>query len=208
MMHRTFAPLALAVVAMALALALGTSPAAAETFQSETLSEANVFPVPTGAPGTGSGQVVLNDAGTSAEVYLAFSGLGSEVIAWHIHCPAAEDETAVVVFDPGITKPTSPRVTWDASSSPDPVSAQVANLQAGLCYFNVHTLANLGGAIRGQITNTVGGVAELPEVAGAPLQTTASSGGNAGLLAGVIAAVVAGAVALGGAAWYVRRRWA
>ena len=54
----------------------------------------------------------------------------------------------------------------------------------------------------------VGGVAELPEVAGAPLQATGSSGGNAGLLAGLIAVVVAGAVALGGAAWYVRRRTA
>ena len=206
MIHRTFAPLALTVVAIALALALGATPAAADTFQSETLTEANVVPDPTGDPGTGAGQVVLNDAGTSADVFLTFSGLGSEVIAWHIHCPAAEDETAAVVFDPGITTSTSPRVTWDASSSPDPVSAHVANLQAGLCYFNVHTLAIPGGAIRGQITNIVGGVAELPEVAGAPLKETGSSGGNAGLFAGVIAAVVAGAVALGGAAWYVRRR--
>ena len=56
------------------------------------------------------------------------------------------------------------------------------------------------------IDPSVGGVAELPEVAGAPLQATGSSGGNAGLFAGVIAAVVAGAGALGGAAWYVRRR--
>ena len=39
-----------------------------------------------------------------------------------------------------------------------------------------------------------------------PLDTAQSSGGNTGLLAGVTAAVAAAAVALGGAAWYARRR--
>ena len=53
---------------------------------------------------------------------------------------------------------------------------------------------------------SVGGIAELPEVAGAPLETGGSSGGNAGVLAGVAGAVAAGAVAMGGAAWYARRR--
>ena len=52
---------------------------------------------------------------------------------------------------------------------------------------------------------SVGGIAELPELAGTPLDATGSSGGNAGLLAG-LAAVAAGAAALGGAAWYIRRR--
>ena len=52
----------------------------------------------------------------------------------------------------------------------------------------------------------VGGIAELPEVAGTPLDATGASDSSAGLFAGVIAAVVAGAGALGGAAWYVRRR--
>ena len=56
------------------------------------------------------------------------------------------------------------------------------------------------------IDPSIGGIAELPEVAGTPLDATGSSGGNAGLLAGFITAVVAGAVALGSAAWYARRR--
>ncbi len=53
----------------------------------------------------------------------------------------------------------------------------------------------------------VGGIAELPEVAGAPLEAAGSSGPSAGLLASVIAAMTAGGLALGGAAWYARRRW-
>lgn len=53
---------------------------------------------------------------------------------------------------------------------------------------------------------SVGGIAELPDVAGAPLKARDSSGGNAGLLAGITAAA-AGVIALGSAAWYARRRW-
>ena len=51
----------------------------------------------------------------------------------------------------------------------------------------------------------VGGIAELPEVAAAPLEAEGASGPSAAVLAGV-AAAAAGAAALGGAAWYARRR--
>lgn len=50
----------------------------------------------------------------------------------------------------------------------------------------------------------VGGVAHLPDVAGTPLEARGSSGPGAGVLAGI--AVAAGGVALGGVAWYARRR--
>lgn len=51
-----------------------------------------------------------------------------------------------------------------------------------------------------------GGAQDLPDVAGAPLEAADSSGGSGGALAGLIAGVTAGVVALGGAAWYARRR--
>ena len=53
----------------------------------------------------------------------------------------------------------------------------------------------------------VGGIAELPETDGAPLQTSGSSAPSAGVLAGMAVAFAAGTLALGGAAWYARRRW-
>ncbi len=193
MIHRTFAPLALAVVAMALALALGATPAAADnTFQAEL----DGTKAGTASTGTGSGQVFLNDAQDSALVDLTWSGLGSAAIAWHIHC----GDPAAIVFDPLSSEPTTSSLKWV------PTAQDVTDLKAGLCYFNVHSVDFPGGEIRGNLASSVGGVAELPEVTGAPLQATGSSGGNAGLIAGLIAAVVAGAVALGGAAWYVRRR--
>lgn len=52
----------------------------------------------------------------------------------------------------------------------------------------------------------VGGVAELPDVAGTPLKAPDSSGTNLGLLAAIIVGISAGGFALGGAAWWVRRR--
>ena len=61
-------------------------------------------------------------------------------------------------------------------------------------FFQTHPLA------------TVGGIAELPEVAIAPLETPGSSGPSAGLLAGVAGTLAAGVVIFGGAAWYARRR--
>ncbi len=57
------------------------------------------------------------------------------------------------------------------------------------------------------VGTAVGGIAELPEEAGTPLETSGSSGGNAGVLPGVAVAAAAGAIALAGAAWYARRRW-
>lgn len=52
----------------------------------------------------------------------------------------------------------------------------------------------------------VGGIAELPALAGTSLEALDSSGDNAGLVAGIVSAAVAGAITLSGAAWYVRRR--
>ena len=52
----------------------------------------------------------------------------------------------------------------------------------------------------------VGGIAELADEAGTPLAAPDSSGSNTGLIAGIVAAIAAGTVALGGAAWYTKRR--
>ena len=61
----------------------------------------------------------------------------------------------------------------------------------------------------------VAGVAELPEVARAPLETPDSSGGNVGLLIAITIAAIIGAIAFGFMAWCVTKhratkviRWA
>ena len=52
----------------------------------------------------------------------------------------------------------------------------------------------------------VGGIAGLPEVASAPSEALESSGAKVGLIIGVGVVITASALALGGGAWYVRRR--
>ena len=52
----------------------------------------------------------------------------------------------------------------------------------------------------------VGGIAIDPELGPLVLETPASSSNSMSLLAGIAAAVAAGVIALGGAAWYARRR--
>ena len=53
----------------------------------------------------------------------------------------------------------------------------------------------------------VGGIAELPELAGAHPNPSNSPGHDAGFLAALAAAGAAGTVVLGAAAWHARTRW-
>lgn len=210
MIRRTFAPVALAVVAMALALAMGTTPAAAAQINFTVdldVAQAALTAQP-GASGSGTAAVSLDNVSNLLTWEIKFSGLanGSQSgTAAHFHTDPS-GTIRVVIKDLPNNPVKSPQI-----GSATITDAQKVELLAGDWYINVHTTNSPGGEIRGQVLQGgggVGGVAELPEAAGAPLQATGSSDGNAGLIAGLIAAVVAGAVALGGAAWYVRRRLA
>lgn len=99
--------------------------------------------------GTGSGTFTL-DLGTSVLSFnISFSGLeGIESVA-HVHGPAPAGTNAGVVFGlPG----GSPKL----GSSPALVAEQIADLQAGLYYVNIHSDLCGGGEIRGQILATPG----------------------------------------------------
>jgi hypothetical protein len=73
--------------------------------------------------------------------------LSGDATAAHFHGPATPGVNA------GVTVPmkaplTSP-ITGEATLTPE----QAADLMAGKWYFNVHTAANPGGEIRGQLTH-------------------------------------------------------
>ena len=91
------------------------------------------------------------------------------------------------------------RIVWN-SACVDPgekVAVHVAGGGAG--GFNITNLAS-------QFAVTpIGGIGVFPDVSGFPLETPASSGPSTGWLAG-IAGAGAAVAALGGAAWYARRR--
>jgi uncharacterized protein (TIGR03118 family) len=113
-----------------------------------TLNGAQETP-PNATTGRGTGIVILDPSQTSAKVSLFFAGLTGPATASHIHGPAAPGVAAPVLFP----FPTTPAAT---SGSVNNVSitltpTQLQQLKDGLFYFNVHTAANPGGEIRGQI---------------------------------------------------------
>jgi hypothetical protein len=130
-------------------LALATTvvfagPAFAEKFKA-TLDGKSEVP-PTTSAGTGTADIDYDPASKKLSWKLTYSGLSGPATAAHFHGPAAPGENA----KPAVAIPS-------ATSSPSEGSAtltdaQAADLEAGKLYINVHTAANPGGEIRGQVT--------------------------------------------------------
>lgn len=128
---------------LATALTWGYSQAAMETFHGTLSSAAEVPPV-TGA-GSGAATVTLDTATKTVTFNVTYSGLSGPAAAAHIHCGAAAGANAGVAVP--FAKPESP-ITGSAAMT----DAQIAELQAGKCYVNVHTAANKGGEVRAQLS--------------------------------------------------------
>jgi hypothetical protein len=76
---------------------------------------------------------------------VTYSGLTGPATMGHIHGPALPGANAGVVVP--FANPASP-----VSGTATLTAAQIADLTAGKYYANIHTAANPGGEIRGQIT--------------------------------------------------------
>jgi CHRD domain len=130
-------------------LALGTAiafagPAFAEKMKA-TLNGASEVP-PTTSAGKGTADIDYDAASKKLTWKLTYSGLSGPATAAHFHGPAEAGKNAgVAVAIPGATA--SP-----AEGSATLTDAQAADLMAGKYYVNVHTAANPGGEIRGQVT--------------------------------------------------------
>ena len=106
------------------------------------MSGANEVP-PNATTGTGTAKVDLD--GNVLKWTVTYSGTTGPVTAGHFHGPAMPGANAgVVVPFPG---PISSPITGTATLT----AAQVADLKAGLWYVNLHTAANPGGELRGQV---------------------------------------------------------
>jgi hypothetical protein len=79
---------------------------------------------------------------------LTIDGLSGPATAAHIHGPATRTENAGVVAPFGEKSPTSP-----VSGSVTLTDDQVKMLESAKLYANVHSAANPGGEIRGQISS-------------------------------------------------------
>jgi hypothetical protein len=131
-----------ATVLLATGLALGYATAATETFKGTLSGGAEVPPVT--SKGSGTTTVNLDTATKQITYNVTYTGLTEPAAAAHIHCGAAAGANAGVSVP--FANPASP-ITGSATLT----DAQMADLEAGKCYVNVHTATNKGGEIRAQL---------------------------------------------------------
>jgi CHRD domain len=96
-----------------------------------------------GVKGSGAVQAMLD--GKTLTYSASYKDLTGPVVAAHFHGPAAPGANAPPVV-PAV--PSASPIKGTATLT----DAQIADLNAGKWYFNVHTAANPGGEIRGQVT--------------------------------------------------------
>jgi hypothetical protein len=106
------------------------------------LSASNEVP-PNPSSGTGTGKVELD--GNVVKWTVTYSGMTGPVTAGHFHGPAPAGSNAGVVVP--FAGPLASPIVGSATLTP----AQVDQLKSGLWYINLHTAANPGGEIRGQV---------------------------------------------------------
>jgi hypothetical protein len=100
---------------------------------------------PNNSTGSGDAMATLDTNAKTLTYSVTYSGLTGPAIMAHIHGPASPGANAPVLFP--FANPASP-----IAGSITLTDAQIADLQAGKYYVNVHTAQNKGGEIRGWLT--------------------------------------------------------
>lgn len=144
------APLRAAVAAAAVALAACSSMPGMGSGSSSMLVpvkaqlDAKQEVPPNGSPATGMLEGNFNKATSLLTWKVTYQGLSGPASMAHFHGPAPMGQNAGIVVP--FANARSP-IEGSATLTP----AQAADLMAGKWYVNVHTAANPGGEIRGQV---------------------------------------------------------
>ena len=109
------------------------------------LRGANEVP-PNASAGSGSVDAALNKDTMKLSWKVNYSGMTGNATAGHFHGPAAVGANSGVAL--GWTNPIANGMEGSATLT----AAQAADLMAGKWYANIHTAANPGGELRGQMT--------------------------------------------------------
>jgi hypothetical protein len=131
------------------ALALVSIAAQAATINLKADLKASSEVPPKDSSGTGTVTATLDTDTNEFKYHVEFGGLTGPVVAAHFHGPAFEGANA----KPQIPIKTSPIVSpieGKATLTPE----QAKDLVDGKWYFNLHTSANPGGEVRGQLVKS------------------------------------------------------
>lgn len=132
--------------AIAVSMLLVGSPALAQEvkLKADLKGSAEVPPVET--KGSGNADISYDTASKKLTWTVTYSGLSGPATAAHFHGPAEAGKNA------GVAVPIPNQATSPVKGSANLTDAQAADLLAGRYYVNIHTAANPGGEIRGQVT--------------------------------------------------------
>jgi hypothetical protein len=139
MLHKTV----LAALAMGTAVIL-TGPAFADKYKA-TLDGQSEVP-PNNSAGKGTADIDYDPASKKLSWKVTYSGLSGPATAAHFHGPAEPGKNA------GVAVPIPNVGSSPAEGSATLTDSQAADLTSGKYYVNIHTAANPGGEIRGQVT--------------------------------------------------------
>ena len=162
--------LATALVGVGMLTACGgsktTQPNTTVTYKA-TLSGANERPTPNSSAATGTWTGILNTQTNVLTYTMSYTGLSANSTASHIHAQSDATTTANVVLNfqsfAGATTAFTPGSTSGSAAGTINLSGGTVTgftitgdslrkaMDAGMAYVNVHTTANPGGEIRGQI---------------------------------------------------------
>ena len=154
-----------------LCLALFTSSASATIITYNVVLSGTESVGPNVTPASGTATVTVNDTLDTVSVNMTFTGLiGGNASAAHIHCCVATNANGPVVI-PFTGFPTATSGTY-SNTFTGVSAANIAGIEAGLAYINIHNTTYPGGEIRGDIlpANAV------PEPTSAGLLTLAIAG--------------------------------
>jgi hypothetical protein len=133
-----------AIVASALAFTSIAAQAATVTFKADLKASTEV--PPKDSAGKGMLTATLDTDTNEFKYHIEFSGLTGPAVAAHFHGPAAAGANAKPQVPIKVSPITSP-IDGTATLTPE----QAKDLMDGKWYFNIHTSANPGGEIRGQV---------------------------------------------------------
>jgi hypothetical protein len=134
------------LVVFATVAILSTASAYAQTLKFRATIDAAQEVPPNDSKGKGTADLTYDTATKNLTWTITFDGLTGPAAAAHFHGPAEPGKNA------GVALPIGQNVTSPAKGSATLTDAQAADLIAGRWYVNVHTAANKGGEIRGQVT--------------------------------------------------------